>query len=53
MKVLKIIGMLLVIAMLILLALGFMGAKTFQAERSIVIDASKSAVFPHVQYLKK
>ncbi len=53
MKVLKIIGMLLLAVMLVFLALGLMGAKTFQAERSIVIDASKSAVFPHVQYLKK
>ena len=50
MKVIKIIGFVVIALVVIIVFLGLIAPKTYEVERSIVIDAPRNQVFYHVQY---
>lgn len=53
MKAIKIAGILLLALIVLVLVLNALAPKTFEMERSIVIDAPRETVFPYVQYLEQ
>lgn len=53
MKPLKIAGILLLALVAIVLVMNALAPKVFELERSIVIDAPRSTVFPYAQYLEQ
>lgn len=53
MKALKTIGIILGLMIVIVLVLGLIAPKTVSTERSIVINAPRAVVFPHLQYFEK
>ncbi len=52
MKVLKIIGIILLAAVVLIIVLGLIAPKKYAVERSIVIDAPKVVVFNYMKYWK-
>ena len=48
MKVLKVIGIIILILVVLIIVLGLIAPKTYEVERSVVIDAPKQLVFNHV-----
>lgn len=53
MKALKTIGIILLVLVGIFLLLGIVAPKDFHVERSIVINAPRTAIFPHLQTFEK
>lgn len=53
MKAIKIAGILLLALIAVVLILNAIAPKTFEMERSIVIDAPRETVFPYAQYLEQ
>jgi Transcriptional regulator, effector-binding domain/component len=53
MKALKILFSLILLAAIGLVAIGLLGSKNFHIERSIVINASPSAIYPHMANFSK
>lgn len=51
MKALKTIGIILAVLVAAVLVMGLVAPKTVELERSVVIDAPREAVFPHLQYM--
>ena len=52
MKALKTIGIILLILVVAGVVIGFVQPKDYKVERSVVIDATKEKVYPHVKYWK-
>lgn len=50
MKVLKVIGIIVLILIAVIIVLGLVAPKKYNVERSVVIDAPKELVFEHVKY---
>ncbi len=53
MKALKIIGIILGLIIVLVLVLGLIAPKTITTEKSILINAPREVVFPHLQYFEK
>lgn len=53
MKALKTIGIILAVIVAVILVMGLIAPRTVEVERSVVIDAPRTAVFLHLQYFEK